>query len=96
MNFCLLRGSLFDLPLHLSVVVIASQDMTIRNDCRVVDVVIVASRSISLLASCAFTIIDAVNSLTAMGAHERPLFNELQGSIVSHRVFIRLQSLIAR
>ncbi len=37
-----------------------------------------------------------INSLTAIGAHERPLFNELRGSVVSRRVFIRLQSLIAR
>ncbi len=37
-----------------------------------------------------------VNSLTAMGAHERPLFNKLRGSVVSRRVFIRSQSLIAR
>ncbi len=38
------------------------------------------------------------NSLTAMGAHGRPLllFNELQGSVVSRRVFIHSQSLIAR
>ncbi len=61
MNFWLLRGSLFDLPSHSFVVVIAPHDMTIRNDCRIVNVVIKASQSISLLASRAFTIIDAVN-----------------------------------
>ncbi len=37
----------------------------------------------------------AVNSLTAMGAHERPLFNERHGSVVSCQVFICSQSLIA-
>ncbi len=38
----------------------------------------------------------AVKLLTAMGAHERPLFNGLRGTVVSRRVFIRSQSLIAR
>jgi hypothetical protein len=37
-----------------------------------------------------------INSLTAMDAHERPLFIELRGTVVSCRVFIRSQSLIAR
>ena len=37
-----------------------------------------------------------LNSLTAMVAHERPLFNERRGSVVSCRVFIRSRSLIAR
>ncbi len=37
-----------------------------------------------------------VHSLTAMGAHERPLFNKLRGSVVSCGIFIRSQSLIAR
>jgi hypothetical protein len=37
-----------------------------------------------------------VNSLTAMDAHERPLFIERRGTVVSRRVFIRSQSLIAR
>ena len=36
------------------------------------------------------------NSLPAMDAHERPLFIELRGTVVSRRVFIRSQSLIAR
>ena len=36
-----------------------------------------------------------VNSLTPMGAHERQLFNGLRGTVVSRRVFIRSQSLIA-
>jgi hypothetical protein len=39
---------------------------------------------------------ELINSLTAMGAHERPLFIELCGTVVSHRIFIRSQSLIAR
>jgi hypothetical protein len=37
-----------------------------------------------------------INSLTAIGAHERQRFNELRGNVVSRRVFIRSQSLIAR
>jgi hypothetical protein len=37
-----------------------------------------------------------VNSLTAMGAHERPLFIELRGTVVSCQIFIHSQSLIAR
>jgi hypothetical protein len=37
-----------------------------------------------------------LNSLTAMDAHERPLFIELCGTVVSRPVFIRSQSLIAR
>ncbi len=61
MIFWLLRGSLFDLPLHSFVVVIAPHNMTIRNDCRIVNVVVEASQSISSLASHAFTIINAVN-----------------------------------
>ena len=47
-EFLLLRGSRFDLPSHSSVVVIAPHDMTIRNDCRVVHVVVVAT--INLIA----------------------------------------------
>ena len=38
----------------------------------------------------------SLNSLTAMDGRDRPLNNELRGSVVSCRVFIRLQSLIAR
>ncbi len=38
----------------------------------------------------------SLNSLTAMDAHERPLFIELCGTVVSCQVFIRSQSLIAR
>ncbi len=34
--------------------------------------------------------------LTPVGARERPLNNGLRGTVVSHRVFIRSQSLIAR
>ncbi len=37
-----------------------------------------------------------INSLTAIGAHERQRFNKLRGNVVSRRVFIRSQSLIAR
>jgi hypothetical protein len=37
-----------------------------------------------------------INSLPAMDAHERPLFIELRGTVVSRRIFIRSQSLIAR
>jgi hypothetical protein len=37
-----------------------------------------------------------VNSLTAIGAHERHRFNELRGTVVSRRDFIRTQSLVAR
>ncbi len=36
------------------------------------------------------------NSLPAIDAHERQCFNELRGTVVSRRVFIRSQSLIAR
>ena len=36
------------------------------------------------------------NSLSAMDAHERPLFIKLCGTVVSRQVFIRSQSLIAR
>ena len=38
---------------------------------------------------------DTINSLTALDAHERPLFIKLRGTVVSRRVFIRSQSLIA-
>jgi len=37
-----------------------------------------------------------INSLTAIDAHERQRFNELRGTVVSRRFFIRSQSLIAR
>ena len=37
-----------------------------------------------------------LNSLTAMGTHKRPLFIELCDTVVSCRIFIRSQSLIAR
>jgi len=36
------------------------------------------------------------NSLTAIDAHERQRFNELHGTVVSRRFFIRSHSLIAR
>ncbi len=35
------------------------------------------------------------NSLTAIDTHERQRFNELRGTVVSRRVFIHSQSLIA-
>ncbi len=37
-----------------------------------------------------------IKSLTAIGAHEHQRFNKLRGTVVSHRIFIRSQSLIAR
>ncbi len=37
-----------------------------------------------------------LNSLTAMGVHGCPHFNELRTTVVSCRIIIRLQSLIAR
>ena len=36
-----------------------------------------------------------ITSLPAIDAHERQRFNELHGTVVSHRIFIRSQSLIA-
>ncbi len=36
-----------------------------------------------------------INSLTAMGVHGRPHFNELRSTVVSCRIFIHSQSLIA-
>ena len=40
--------------------------------------------------------LELINSLTAIDAHERQLFNELRGTVVSCQIFIRSQSLIAR
>jgi hypothetical protein len=37
-----------------------------------------------------------VNSLTAIDGHDRQYFNELHSTVVSRRIFIRSQSLIAR
>ena len=37
-----------------------------------------------------------LNSVTAIDAHKRPLFNKLCGTVVYCRIFIRSQSLIAR
>jgi hypothetical protein len=37
-----------------------------------------------------------INNLTGIGAHERQYFSELRGIVVSRRIFIRSQSLIAR
>ena len=50
---------------------------------------IMPSRNILLLGV-------SFNSLPAIDAHERQRFNELHGTVVSRRVFIRSQSLIAR
>ncbi len=36
-----------------------------------------------------------LNSLTAIDAHERQRFNELRGTVVSRRIFIRSPSLLA-
>ncbi len=36
------------------------------------------------------------NSLTAIDGHDRQYFNELRSTVVSRRIFIRSQSLIAR
>ncbi len=38
----------------------------------------------------------SLNSLTAIGGHDRQYFNELRSTIVSRRIFIRSQSLMAR
>jgi hypothetical protein len=37
-----------------------------------------------------------INSLTAIDGHDRQYFNELCSTVVSRRIFIRSQSLIAR
>ena len=37
-----------------------------------------------------------LNSLTAIDGHDRQYFNELRSTVVSRRIFIRSQSLIAR
>ncbi len=39
---------------------------------------------------------DGVNSLTAIGGHDRQYFNELCARMVSPRIFVLSQSLIAR
>ena len=38
----------------------------------------------------------ALNSLTAIGGHDRQYFNELRSTVVSRQIFIHSQSLIAR
>ncbi len=43
-----------------------------------------------------FDVIDAINSLTAIDGHDRQYFYELRSTVVSRRIFIRSQSLIAR
>jgi hypothetical protein len=42
------------------------------------------------------SLMDAINSLTAIDGHDRQYFNGLRSTVVSCRIFIRLQSLIAR
>ncbi len=37
-----------------------------------------------------------INSLTAIGGHDRQYFNKLRARVVSPQIFVRLQSLIAR
>jgi hypothetical protein len=39
---------------------------------------------------------EMINSLTAIDSHDRQYFNELCSTVVSRRIFIRSQSLIAR
>ena len=41
-------------------------------------------------------LVPSINSLTAIGGHDRQYFNELRSTVVSRRIFIRSQSLIAR
>jgi hypothetical protein len=55
-------GVVHILPLHSSVIVISPCNMTIKKDCRIVDVCIVELQSILLLALCPFAIIDVVLS----------------------------------
>jgi hypothetical protein len=54
------------LPSHLSGIVIAPCNMT-RNDCHIVDVVVVSLRSMSLLALHAFAIVDVVDPHQSQG-----------------------------
>ncbi len=56
---------------------------------------VVDGRIVNKQTSDSYLASNAFNSLTAMDAHERPLFIELCGTVVSRRVFIRSQSLIA-
>ena len=48
------------------------------------------------MGGLAIPVREGFNSLPAMDAHERPLFIELRGTLVSRQIFIRSQSLIAR
>ncbi len=47
-----------------------------------------------LLATDSITVV--INSLTAIDGHDRQYFFELRSTVVSRRIFIRSQSLIAR
>jgi hypothetical protein len=38
----------------------------------------------------------AINSLSAMDGHDRPLKNKLRSTVVSYQIFISSRSLIAR
>jgi hypothetical protein len=52
-----------------------------------------------MIAICCFIdtgVPSAVNSLTAIGGHDRQYFNELRARVVSPRIFVRSQSSIAR
>jgi hypothetical protein len=40
--------------------------------------------------------LSSLNSLTAMGGHDRPLFNKLRARVVSPQIFVRCQRLMAR
>ncbi len=61
MKVWLLRRSLSILPLHSSDIVIAPCDMTIQDDCCVIDVVSWHHNQLLLLALHAFTIVDVVD-----------------------------------
>ncbi len=51
---------------------------------------------IAPVIAVAFAANAALNSLTAIGGHDRQYFNELRNTVVSRRIFILSQSLIAR
>ena len=59
------------------------------------EIVIKNSSTITLLVISAIKA-EIFNSLTAIDARERQLFNELCGNVVSCQIFICAQSLIAR
>ncbi len=62
MNILLLHGSCYILPLHLLLYCyLFPCNPSIKNDCCVIDIVVVALQSILLLVICAFAIIDVVH-----------------------------------